>query len=112
MITTENQLPDIQKSGTNNINYDKAERNLSIYQTQMSCYFPFVVIPPTTTSQLLRQSKPFLWQAINLVASQRGSSLQSALDKELLQSLSEKLVIRGERSLDVLQGLLVYIAFE
>lgn len=84
---------------------------LSFFQSQLTQYFPFVVIPSSTTAEALRQQKPFLYDAIMLVASkQRVASQREAGDK-LLAYLGDHLLLRGEKSLDLLQGLLVYLAW-
>lgn len=63
------------------------------------------------TAEELKKQKPFLFDAIMLVAAkQRVASQREAGDK-LLAYLSEHLLLRGEKSLDLLQGLLVYLAW-
>ncbi|KAE8441496.1 hypothetical protein EG329_004884 [Mollisiaceae sp. DMI_Dod_QoI] len=84
---------------------------LSFFRNQLTELFPFVVIPQRTTARELRQQKPFFLDSILLVASkQRVASQREAGDK-LLTYLSEHLILRGEKSLDLLQGLLVYLAW-
>lgn len=92
-------------------NYGNAEMALLIFQTKLASRFPFVVIPAATTYQQLRQAKPFLSQTVVLVASKQNEASRTEGENLLLAYLSEHLVVRGEKSLDLLQGLLVYIAW-
>lgn len=74
----------------------------------MANYFPFVVIPSNTTAQHLRTSKPFLFLSIMAVSSYQKTGQQTTLSMEIMKRLSEQMLIRGEKSLDLLQGILVY----
>lgn len=51
------------------LNDEVAAALLENYQTLMAKYFPFVVIPPNTTAQHLRISKPFLFLLVMVVSS-------------------------------------------
>lgn len=84
---------------------------LSFFQSQLTQYFPFVVIPSNTTAEDLRQQKPFLFDTIMLVAAKQRVSSQREAGDRLLAYLSDHLLLRGEKSLDLLQGLLVYLAW-
>jgi hypothetical protein len=81
---------------------------LENYQTFMAKYFPFVVIPSDTTAQLLRASKPFLFLSVMAVSSYQKTGQQTTLSMEIMKRLSEQMLFRGEKSLDLLQGVLVY----
>ncbi|KAJ5082899.1 hypothetical protein N7532_011942 [Penicillium argentinense] len=83
---------------------------LKIFTTSMVPLFPFVVIPPHMTADQLRQEKPFLFLAISMVACQ-SASRQREISKMVKDYIAEKIVIRNERSLDLLQGLLVHLAW-
>lgn len=77
----------------------------------MSWYFPFVVLPQHCSAQTLAQERPFLFLAAITCASSRHPLLQKALNKEFKDILSRNVIADGERSLDLLQGLLVYLAW-
>jgi len=62
-------------------------------------------------AQRLSEQSPFLYQAIIFAASYHDSVHQLALGEEFTKDVTEHLVIRGEKSLDILQGLLVYISW-
>ena len=78
---------------------------------QMNSYFPFVMINPRATVQSMIQDSPYLLLAVLVTGSLANKSLQITLDKEFRAALSHSVVLHGEKSLDVLQGLLVYIAW-
>jgi hypothetical protein len=95
------------------------QRNLSIGRAEellrsfrcMSPYFPFVIVPPKATVQSLSRTSPFLLLAILASASTADLQLCYQLDLELKRVLSAKVIIEGQKSLDFLQGLLVYAAW-
>lgn len=89
----------------------KAAECLHNYQTYMAKYFPFVVIPPDTTIAALRNTKPFLLKAIVVVSSVQDLARQRALGHALMRELTTKLLVEGKRSVDMLQGILVWLAW-
>lgn len=88
----------------------EAEELLRVYRVA-SQDFPFVYISPEETLDTLRHDKPFLLLSIMTMSSQRARSLQVLLEKELRETLASKVIIEGELSLDVLQGLMIYLAW-
>ena len=88
----------------------EAEDLLRVYQDASRDY-PFVYVDPTTTLEALRWEKPFLLLSILVMASPRARSLQVLLEKELRELLANKVIVEGELSLDLLQGLLIYLAW-
>ncbi|OAP59769.1 hypothetical protein AYL99_04771 [Fonsecaea erecta] len=84
------------------------EKLFSDFRTQMNQHFPFVVIPPQTTAVALRQEKPFLFRTCITAAAQADPSLLKQLADDLMRYIGERMLIKGEKSLDLLQGLLVF----
>jgi hypothetical protein len=84
---------------------------LEIFRTDMTPHFPFVVIPPGTTAAQLHHQKPFLYSAIMMSVAFRNVSKQMAMAKDIMTDLSIRLLQNGEKSMDLLQGLLVYSAW-
>jgi hypothetical protein len=78
---------------------------------EMCTYFPFVVVPPGDTVSSLLQSRPFLLHAVLAVASSSDTQLQSVLEKSFRLALLRRNMLEGEMSMDLLQGLLVYLAW-
>ena len=89
----------------------EAELLLLEFKTNMTEQFPFVVIAPDSTSQSLQHEKPLLWKAVMVAASHEKSDRQLALGSKLMEDLNTRLLLRVERSLDLLQALLIFIAW-
>jgi hypothetical protein len=81
------------------------------YRTQMAPQFPFVVIPPDETPESLRLGRPMLWGAIVTAASYHDPSQQEALGWKMMEQFSTRLLVRAEKTLDLLQGLLVHLSW-
>ncbi|KAJ5529942.1 hypothetical protein N7527_003335 [Penicillium freii] len=88
-----------------------AERYLTAFKTKMTPHFPFVVVPPEVSVKQLRQEKPFLCLAILASASYENMPLQRALGAEVKKVVASRMVIGGEVSFELLQGLLVFLAW-
>ncbi|MCJ1286875.1 hypothetical protein MMC26_006221 [Xylographa opegraphella] len=111
------QLPDTSPQCTSEMLFgldlspEQANSLLHIFQTQMAEHFPFVVIPAGTTAQAIRRDKPFLYQMIILSASSRNLWEPKACRRLVMEYLGLHLLVCEEKSLDLLQGLLVYISW-
>ncbi len=81
------------------------------FGTSMGRQFPFVVIPPNATSENLRTERPIVWKAILKAASCLQASRQEAMGQELIEEFSTRLILNGEKSLDLLRALLIHIAW-
>ena len=92
------------------LDLQEAEELLAQYRHKAP-FFPFVVIPAEATVPLLARTSPFLLLAIFTAASSTDPSLRHQTDQEFRRILSAKIIIDGRKSLDYLQGLLVYIAW-
>ncbi|KAH8803667.1 hypothetical protein F5884DRAFT_806152 [Xylogone sp. PMI_703] len=81
------------------------------FKQTFTSHFPFVIIPPEMTAEEMRQSRPFLFLAVLTVSSHKDPPLQKRLCDELRRTVSAKMIIGSEGSFDMLQGLLVYLAW-
>ncbi|CAI7582779.1 unnamed protein product [Penicillium palitans] len=77
----------------------------------MVSYFPFVRLSDTWTAASMAEDRPFLLLAVVAAASSKYCHLQDALIRQLKESLSQRVIIAGEKDLDLLQGLLVHLAW-
>lgn len=77
----------------------------------MACYFPFVQLSETWTAASMAEDRPFLLLAAVAAASSKRCHLQDALTKQFKEYLSKRVVMAGEKDLDLLQGLLVHLAW-
>lgn len=89
---------------------NKACSYIALYR-EMSSHFPFVILPADATVHSLYCERPFLLLSVLAAASSRERKLQKVLEEELRTTLCTKVVLEGEKSLDLLQGLLVYLAW-
>lgn len=89
---------------------DEAERLLSIYSEVLGTVFPFVV-PPKENAATMRRDRPYLFKAMVMAATYKNRELQKQRATEFMTSLSLAVFLRGEKTLDMLQSLLVHIAW-
>ncbi|MCJ1437433.1 hypothetical protein MMC27_006820 [Xylographa pallens] len=84
---------------------------LTLFQCHIASRFPFVLIPATVTASQLNRDKPFLLKVILMVAAFHDQQVQTTRVDEIMEYLSSHVLIRSEKSLDLLQGLLILIAW-
>ena len=88
----------------------EAQSFMEIFSTRMVPLFPFIVVPAHMTAEQLRQEKPFLYLNISVVACQEASRQREILSV-VREYVAEHIVLRGEHNLDLLQGLMVHLAW-
>lgn len=84
---------------------------LYIYRNNMASQFPFVVVPHRLSAAELAQTRPFLYRTVLMAASYHDKAGQTRMAKEIFQYLSVHMIMENEKSLDLLQGLLVLMAW-
>lgn len=72
---------------------------------------PFVVLQPHATAQQLLTKKPLLLHAIVTITHFHDLPRQQLMVKQLIRDISERVLINNEKSVDVLQGILVFVAW-
>lgn len=93
-----------------NLTEDMAEIYLRHFRN-MTLYFPFVVIPASTSARALACEKPMLCLAILAASTSQNRDLQAKLETTLRKSLVEKIMVSGEKNLELLAALLVYLGW-
>ncbi len=88
----------------------EAEAYLLYFRTVFLKFFPFLHLPPTTRARQLQRDRPVLWLAIMAVSS-KSRSRQLALYDRFKSTIARKVVLESERNLDVLLGLLTFLAW-
>lgn len=95
--------------------FAQADALLDRYRRHLAPQFPFVVVPLTTNAEGLRIEKPFVFRAIIVSSAYDDLAHQRELGKEAIKYLSEHMIVRGEKTLDLLQGILIltswYVSF-
>lgn len=89
----------------------EADRALNIYRSLYAPYFPFVTIPVMATAYDLYEKTPFLFRTIVSVAAPQAPNTQSDFKEWFRRYIAEHLVINNERRLEILQALLVHMAW-
>lgn len=92
------------------VDFEQAEGYIRMARDKVAT-FPFVVIPPDVTLDDLRRQRPFLLLTILACSAVDSLKLQDALDEEIRETLSKRAMLKGEKSLDLIQGLLVYLSW-
>lgn len=73
-------------------------------------HFPFMIIPPEMTAETLREQRPFLWRCIMNVTSMSVAQ-QTLMRDKVRQEVAQRLVVDHERTMDILLGLICYVAW-
>lgn len=92
------------------VTFPEAETLCQAYRRMSHQYFPCVIVPERLGVLELQQERPMLLQAMLVVASWQNKPRQIALEKFYVKELGSRF-FNGERSLDILQGLLAYLAW-
>ncbi|KAI9755793.1 MAG: hypothetical protein M4579_004156 [Chaenotheca gracillima] len=87
---------------------DEAARYFRKYVDEMAPHMPIVIFRPGTTASEIRRAKPILFLSIlSIACGVDNPDLQHTLTKEIMKVLAEKVMVTGEKSLELIQALLV-----
>lgn len=85
-----------------------ARQLVELYKTDLFPHFYMVVLHPSQTADELRRFKPILFLAVLAAASGTiDPQLSKILDQEILQTYATEVHVRSEKSLEIVQALLV-----
>lgn len=87
------------------------EALLSTFVHQLMPEYPFVALRPGTTVAELASTRPFLFTTIKMVASYRNLRSMRAQNYLITRHLAEQMLIRSERSLEMLQAVLLVLGY-
>ncbi|OQN96625.1 hypothetical protein B0A48_17055 [Cryoendolithus antarcticus] len=99
-----------QTLGTHGLDVDLANHLLDRFRT-MQHHFPFIIIGSTWTVNSMQETHSFLLLAALATAAVDHPHAQQQLAKNLQKAVAHQVVVDGETSLDLLQSLLVYLAW-
>lgn len=89
-----------------------ARRCFDRYMAEMCEHLPLVVFPPGTQADDVRKNKPILFLAVLAVASGTiRPDLQPKLITEITRTLADRVIVRGEKSLELVQTIQVTTCF-
>lgn len=89
---------------------EAAEALCFIFRSELSIFFPFVT-PPNEPASVLRHNHPCLFKAMVVASSYQNRALQIRRGAALTEELAKRLLIDGEKTRDILQALLISIAW-
>jgi hypothetical protein len=91
------------------LDWNRACKAFDWYRENMSHYLPFVVFPATADANVVKEQQPLLFFAIVTVAlTAMPVHVNAELCDMLTKELALRIVYRGERSLELVQTLLVH----
>ncbi|OAL28958.1 hypothetical protein AYO22_02394 [Fonsecaea multimorphosa] len=94
------------------LDWETACKAFDRYKNEMSRYFPFVVFASDTDALAVKQQQSLLFFAVITVGL---ASMQTTVDAELcdmlIKDLALRVVYRGERSLELVQTLIIHVLF-
>ncbi|KAJ3461508.1 hypothetical protein MRS44_010061 [Fusarium solani] len=93
------------------ITHDEAAKRLEVYRRDYVPEFPFVPMPDSLASHEFYSESRFLFWTILAVVSPLKEKVQMDFKAWFRKYLAEHVVMGQERSLDILQGILVYLAW-
>ena len=89
---------------------DVAEDNLARFRRVSLGFGPVVYLQPHITSEQIRQTRPFLWLSI-MGCTTRSIKEAHTMADQLRRTLAQKVLMEAERSMDLLQALLVFMTW-
>ncbi|KAL2798600.1 hypothetical protein BJX66DRAFT_35788 [Aspergillus keveii] len=105
-----NKGPDIIERGL--VSHALAQDSFTRYVDHMAGQIPLVVFPAGTQMHEVRRDKPILFHAIVAVSIGRFEpTAQTPLLQELYKTVAERVIVKGEKSLDLVQALIVSCLF-
>ncbi|KJR83713.1 uncharacterized protein SPSK_00084 [Sporothrix schenckii 1099-18] len=88
----------------------EAEACLRRFTEEMLPLAPFLYLPPDVTASRVRRMYPFLWRCIKAAASVHpGHRVRAA--SQARTAIVQRVVSRGERSMDILLGMLTFVSW-
>jgi hypothetical protein len=88
---------------------DQATQLFARYTDDMAPHLPGVIFPAGTTATQVRKTKPVLFVALMATSSFDLPTVQSTLTEELMQIIANKVVVGGQKSLELIQALQVAV---
>jgi hypothetical protein len=90
---------------------DKSEHLLQIFREQFAIHIPFLILSADETPQHLESTRPWLYRTMLMIASYEDLVRQEVTSKQIGTDIALAMLLRGEKTLDMLQALLVYNAW-
>ena len=88
----------------------EAAENMATFRKSMLIFLPFFYFPPAMTSEVLRETHPFLWFSIMTVTC-KNVDRRLAMSEAVKKFVAHKMIVEHEKSVDLLLGLLVFMGW-
>jgi hypothetical protein len=89
----------------------EADEILNTFREQFAPQFPFIIVPSDVDSETLHTQRPWVYRAVMLIGNETHRAAQLEASKRISLDVMEALTVRGEKNLDMLQGLLLHNAW-
>ncbi|KAI2782658.1 hypothetical protein F4815DRAFT_429065 [Daldinia loculata] len=99
------------QAGESPASLESDEVLLSIFVNELVPNYPFVVLPPGFTASELALKYPFLFATVRMIASYRNLSSLRSQNYFIMRHISEQMLMRSERSLEILQSILLVVGY-
>ncbi|PNS21779.1 hypothetical protein CAC42_377 [Sphaceloma murrayae] len=94
------------------ISMEEADRLLHLYREDFVPHWPLVVLPPGQTASDLRRDQPLLFHAVMATAASKGRpDLFSVLSTEVMQDYVSRVLIKGQKSLEIVKAMMITCAW-
>jgi hypothetical protein len=103
--------PQTHASVLDEIDHDIQRDIFTEFRGVLNTFFPFVLLSPEESIDSLRQQRPNLYRACIYAGCRRYPVWQRQLAECILRSTGESMLVYGQRSLDLLQSLLVFVSW-
>ncbi|KAL9056367.1 MAG: hypothetical protein Q9162_002958 [Coniocarpon cinnabarinum] len=94
-----------------NLSYNEAERLIDAWRPQLAEHFPFAALYEGQSTQYLLVEMPFFATGIACAALYGDLKRQVEVSQSMIKDIGEKMLLEGEKSLDLLLGILVLLAW-
>jgi hypothetical protein len=116
MISRESDIPPNFTAGAElfpgfRVSHRQASERLALYKRDYVPHFPFVPLPGIMTSQELYIESSLLFWTILAVVSPLEDKVQMEFKAWFRRYLAEHLIVRQEKSVDILQAMLIYLGW-
>ncbi|ESU11670.1 hypothetical protein FGSG_12782 [Fusarium graminearum PH-1] len=106
-----NLTPSVELFPGFRISHQQASERLALYTRDYVPHFPFVPLPGAITSQELYIESSLLFWTILAVVSPLEDKVQMEFKAWFRKYLAEHVIVRQEKSVDILQAILVYLGW-
>lgn len=113
-VTTPSRLSQLTQHSSSppfGLTWVQADRALNMFRREFTINFPFVIIPEHMTAKELIKTKPALCRAVILVSAPLPSARLDKIKRNVLAYLSQQIIVEDQRDVELLQALLVVIAW-